>query len=101
MGRYLQYLKEKGQIVDWEHEPHTFWFEGIRRGCVSYKPDYRVTRRDGSHYWIEVKGFMDAKSRTKIRRFAKYFPSEKLEVIDTNRFAVFASGFSKFISSWE
>lgn len=73
-------------ILQWEHEPKTFWFEGIRRGVCSYKPDFRVRRLDGTYYWIEVKGYMDAKSKTKIKRFGKYFPEETLIIIDKHWF---------------
>ena len=82
----LQWKLEKGLIEKWEHEPHTFWFEGIKRGCVSYKPDFKVTFLDGTHVWVEVKGYYDAKSLTKIKRMKKYFPDEKLTLVDSNWF---------------
>lgn len=78
--------KQKGEFLDWQHEPKTFWFEGIRRGCVSYKPDFRIDKADGISFWVEVKGQMDAKSVTKIKRFKKYFPEESLVVLDSNWF---------------
>src|ERR1700751_1727687 len=70
-------IKKHHKILDWEHEPKTFWFEGIKRGCVSYKPDFRVIELNGSSIWYEVKGYYDTKSITKHKRFAKYFPEEK------------------------
>ena len=84
---YLQFLVEKKLILGWFHEPKTFWFEGIKRGCVSYLPDFKVVNNDLTHYWVEVKGYMDPKSKTKIKRFAKYFPEEKLEIVDRKWFA--------------
>src|ERR1700677_1749865 len=78
---WLQSLKEKGLILEWEHEPKTFWFNEIKRGTRSYLPDFRVSMLDGFQYWIEVKGYMDAKSATKIKRFRKYYPGELLEVV--------------------
>ena len=83
---YLEHCKREGWITMWEHETKEFWFDGIRRGVVSYKPDFRVTLEDGSTMWIEVKGYMDSRSATKIKRFAKYFPKEKLKVIDLSWF---------------
>lgn len=83
-ARYLQWLQEKGQILNWEHEPKTFWFEKIRRGTRSYLPDFKVTKLDGSHYWVEVKGYMDSKSVTKIKRFKKYYPEETLQIVDAD-----------------
>lgn len=79
---YLQFIKEQGLILEWLHEPHTFWFDKIKRGVRSYKPDFKITEPDGTHYWAEVKGFMDSKSHTKLSRFKRYYPKEKMVVID-------------------
>lgn len=79
-ARYLQYLKKMGHIKNWEHEPQTFWFHAIKRGTITYLPDFKITRNDDTHYWVEVKGYMDSKSQTKIKRFKKYYPDEILEV---------------------
>jgi len=78
----LQLLKENKHILDWEHEPKTFYFDGIRRGTTNYKPDFKVYNLDGSHYWVETKGYWDAKSITKVKRFYKYFPNEKLVIVN-------------------
>jgi Protein of unknown function (DUF1064) len=80
-AQYLQFLKDNKQIREWEHEPQTFWFENIKRGVRSYMPDFKVIENDGSHYWVEVKGYMDAKSNTKLKRFAKYYPQEKMLLV--------------------
>lgn len=91
---YLQFLKTQNQIIDWEYEPQTFWFEEIKRGTRSYKPDFLVHDTTISHYWVEVKGFMDNRSQTKIKRFHKYYPNEKLMVISRSWFlqnAIFLS----------
>lgn len=85
-AKYLQFLKEKNLILEWEYEPETFWFLEIKRGCRSYKPDFKITNLDGTFYWGEVKGFLDAKSKTKIKRFNKYYPNEKLVIIDKSWF---------------
>lgn len=83
---YLEFLKKNNQIREWEHEPQTFWFNDIKRGVRSYLPDFKITRTDGTHYWVEVKGYMDAKSKTKIKRFKKYYPKEEIELIQSNWF---------------
>ena len=85
-AKYLQFLKETGVINSWEYEPQTFWFEEIRRGTRSYLPDFKVTKLDGTHYWVEVKGYFDAKSKTKIKRFKKYYPKEELMICDEKWF---------------
>lgn len=80
---HLQFLKDKGIIHNWLHEPETFWFLEIKRGVRSYKPDFKVIENDGTHWWAEVKGFLDPKSRTKLKRFLKYYPGEKIKIIDS------------------
>lgn len=82
IGAYLEFLKSKGEIKEWEHEVETFWFEKIKRGVRSYLPDFKVTNKDGSTYFLEVKGWMDKKSITKIKRMKLYYPQIRLEVID-------------------
>lgn len=77
----LEALQKGLKIKNWEYEPQTFWFDAIKRGVRCYKPDFKVTRLDGSHFWIEVKGYMDAKSKTKLKRFKKYYPAEELILI--------------------
>ena len=79
---YLNFLLKHGEILSWEHEPDTFWFEKIRRGVRSYLPDFKVVNKSGSIEYHEVKGYMDPKSKTKIKRMAKYYPEVKLVVID-------------------
>lgn len=87
VARYFQMLKEVGQIKEWEHEPQTFWFNEIKRGTRSYLPDFKITTLCGDHYWVEVKGYMDRKSQTKLKRFKKYYPKEELFVFDEEWFA--------------
>lgn len=84
---YLEFMLQKGIIKAWEHEPQTFWFLEIKRGVRSYLPDFKITQPDGSHYWVEVKGYMDSKSITKIKRLRKYYPEEKIYIADKAWFA--------------
>lgn len=100
-ARYLQWLKDKNEIQDWQHEPKTFWFEGIKRGCVSYLPDFFVVENSGAEAYHEVKGWMDDRSKTKIKRMAKYYPDVKLVVIDTPVYKNIEKNVSSFISGWE
>lgn len=88
-------------IYSWEHEPHTFWFEDIKRGVRSYLPDFKVVDNDMSHHWIEVKGYWDSKSITKIKRFRKYYPKENIILIDSKWFAANSSKLKLIIPDWE
>ncbi len=96
---YLEFLKKANEIVEWEYEPETFWFEGIKRGTCSYKPDFKVTWKDGHTDWHEVKGWMDPRSKTKIKRMAKYHPTVKLLVIDSAWFKAHKN-LNGFIPGW-
>lgn len=100
-ARYLEWLRERGEILGWEHEPETFWFDGVRRGTCSYLPDFRVSERDGNVSYHEVKGWMDARSKTKIARMAKYHPDVVLVVIREKQYMDIARKFGPLIRGWE
>jgi hypothetical protein len=98
---YLEWLKVHGQIVDWAHEPETFWFEQIKRGVRSYKPDFRVWENDGTSALHEVKGWMDARSKTCLARMKKYFPSEKVILIDGDQYRAIRLKALRMVPGWE
>jgi hypothetical protein len=100
-ARYLQWLKERGQIAKWEHEPQTFWFIAIQRGARSYLPDFRVTEKNGSVSYHEVKGWMDDRSITKIKRMAKYHPQVKLVVVTAKAYRKIAAAMAPMLPGWE
>lgn len=97
---YLEFLKEKEFIIDWEFEPDTFWFEKIKRGVRSYLPDFKIFGKDGVVYH-EVKGYMDPKSKTKLKRMAKYHPDVKLIVIDSKKYNEIKKNMSGILKGWE
>lgn len=100
-ARFLSWMESNGQISGWSHEPETFWFEGIKRGCVSYLPDFLVIKKDGSREYHEVKGWMDNRSKTKIRRMAKYFPKIRLIVVDSKAYGRLKNSVSRIVPGWE
>jgi len=100
-ARYLQFLKEQGKISEWKHEPKTFWFESIKRGCRSYLPDFWVKETNGQEAYHEVKGWMDDRSKTKIKRMKKYHPEVKLIVIDSKGYKALAKTCSVVVKGWE
>lgn len=97
---YLEWLKQNGKIKSWMHEPVTFWFEGIKRGVCSYLPDYEVIENDGNVIYHEVKGWMDKKSVTKLKRMKKYHPNVKLFLADAKWFKENAPKLEKIVSGW-
>lgn len=58
--------------IEFEFEPTVFPFP-IKRGTKGYTPDFLLTR---NNEWIEVKGYLDDKSKIKLKRFKRYFPDE-------------------------
>lgn len=100
-SRYLNFLLSHKKILAWEYEKHTFYFEKIKKGCRSYTPDFKVFNLDGTHYWAEVKGWMSPESKTKLKRFTKYFPDEKLILIDKKWFLKNTKQLSGLIPGWE
>jgi hypothetical protein len=83
---YLDFLIDHKEILKWEFEPDTFMFEKIKLGTRSYTPDFKVFNNDGSFEYHEVKGYMDSKSKTKLKRFKKYYPDLKLSLIDSDTY---------------
>lgn len=100
-ARYMEYLREQGDVVSWAHEPKTFWFAGIKRGVTSYLPDFLVVYPDGREEYHEVKGWMDAKSATKIKRMARYHPDVVLRVVGTKEYTVLEREWATKIEGWE
>lgn len=99
-ARYLNFLKQQGEIEAWEYEPKTFVFEGETRGGITYLPDFKVVYRDGSHEWHEVKGWMDAKSKSKLKKMARFYPNEIVIVIGADEYRAIAK-WSGLIEGWE
>lgn len=97
---YLEFMKKHGHIKDWEHEPKTFWFDGVRRGTNSYLPDFSVTFPSGNIEYFEVKGYETAKDRTKYKRMAKYHPDVVLRVIDGTWFKTNSKILKKVLPNW-
>jgi len=100
-ARYLQSLKDLGEISSWDHEAETFWFEKILRGCRSYLPDFRVALSDGSVEYHEVKGWMDSRSRTVLNRMRIYHPKIIIKIIDESWFRENREKTSACIPDWE
>lgn len=100
-ARYLKLLAVQKVITDWTFEEDTFWFEGVKRGVRSYTPDFKVWRPDTSFYYVEVKGWMDTKSATKIKRMAKYHPKVELQVLDAKAYNEIERKLGGAIPHWE
>jgi hypothetical protein len=99
-ARYLNWLQARGEIDAWKYESQTFWFEAIKRGVRSYKPDFYIEEK-GKSYFVEVKGWMDDKSKTKLKRMKKYYPDIRIVLVDERQYASIKSKVSRLIEGWE
>lgn len=94
LARYYNHIG-----VKWEFEPKIFYFSDMQKGCGSYTPDFYLPEKDK---WIEVKGWMDEKSKLKMKRFEQFYPEEysKLELITSKEYKNL-SNIAKEIPNWE
>jgi len=58
--------------IEFEFEPKVFSFP-IKKGTKGYTPDFYLPTQDE---WLEVKGYLDDKSKIKLKRFKRYYPKE-------------------------
>jgi hypothetical protein len=100
-GKYLEWIKSKGDNKDWKHEPKFFEFLEVKHGIRRYLPDFEVIEANGTSTWVEVKGYLSDKDKTKIKRFQKYYPTERLMVIDGNWFARNNPLLRNLVPGWE
>jgi hypothetical protein len=85
---FLDFLVDHKEIIKWEFEPVTFVFEKIQFGTRSYTPDFKVFNKDGSVEYHEIKGYMDSKSKTKLKRMKRYYPKISIKLIDQEEYAM-------------
>jgi hypothetical protein len=97
---YLEFMKAHSEIIAWEYEPQVFYFEGIKRGTTNYTPDFRLIYPCGRREFREVKGWLDPKSKTKLKRFKKYYPTEVLRLIDANWFKANGPKLASIVPGW-
>lgn len=94
---YLDFLIKNKQIKDWQYEVDVFVFDQIKFGTRSYRPDFKVFTNDGLFEYHEVKGYMDGKSKTKLKRMQKYYPDVNLVLIDAECYRDIAKKVGKLI----
>lgn len=86
--RWLLYQQKLGIVAKVAYEPKEIYYEVDRsllpkRAVInSYQGDFRVEYPDGRWEIHEVKGYMDARSKTKLRLMAKFFSDVSIVVID-------------------
>ena len=92
-ARFLNWVKEP-----WEYEPTTFEFKTIKKGARFYTPDFWLPKKG---YYVEIKGYMDPVSKTKLSRMARYYPDVKIVVIGKREYVAIAKKVERLIPNWE
>jgi len=93
---YLQWLKEQGEIKEWEYEPQPFYEFPIRHGTTRYLPDFQVVKNDGTYYLVEIKG--RKQGMIKLKRMAKYFPKVKIEIVTAKEYNILKRKVGKMLN---
>ena len=99
-GRILELWKQRSKILHWFYEVEYFPFP-VKRGTKDYLPDFKVLELKGKHYYVEIKGQMDPRSATQLKRFRKYYPHEHLEVVDRAAYKALKKEYRSQIPQWE
>lgn len=82
---YLDWLKEKGEIKDWEYEPERYYFIDLKVNPPKaygngYLPDFKITNNDGTWYLAEIKG--REQGMMKLKRMRRFYPHIRIELVD-------------------
>lgn len=95
IARILNY-----EDIEWNYECQRFYFEDESDHVLSYQPDFYLPQ---FHKWIEVKGWMDEKSKIRLEKFKKEYPeeNENLIIIDKEFYNSLSDEFKYVVWYWE
>lgn len=99
-ARYLNWMKERGEIKDWQYEKETFDFP-VKRGTRFYTPDFKIWEKDDSIVYHEVKGWMTNQGRTALKRMSKYYPEIKIVLITAKEYHAISKWKALISKNWE
>lgn len=89
-ARFLKFMN-----IEYEYEPQTF----ILSTKQGYTPDFQIKN---SNLFIEIKGYMNDKSKTQIELFRREYPQYELAILGVNEYPNFKKCFNIFrIQGWE
>ncbi len=109
--RFYRWLKARRLINDFVYQPPEFDFSAVyKHGTNRYRPDFWI-ERFGNHAdntnpalpvtYIEAKGYLDPKSKTKLKRMAKLYPLVKVEIIGWPEYQQIEREYAALIPGWE
>ena len=89
-------MKKHGEIKDFSYEPTIpatgtkfFDFPSKKHGTTRYKPDFMVVTKTGITEFHEVKGYIDSKSKTKLKLMIKHYPNIILKLIEKKNISTY------------
>jgi len=94
----LDFLVKHGEIKSWEYENKTFVFDKVEFGTRRYMPDFEITNNDGGIEYHEIKGYMDGRSKTKLRRMKKYYPDIQLVLVEKDEYNAYKKQLGKLLN---
>jgi len=100
-ARYLEFLKQSGDIISWEHECVVFSFPTKELGCYNYLPDFKVTKKDSTIEYHEVKGWFDERSKLIFKSMEEYYQDVVIVVIDKKYYEKLDLDYKDVINEWE
>lgn len=100
VAQWLNWRVEQGEIVRWEYEIDLFEFP-VKRGSKFYTPDFKVWTSETAYHYIEVKGYMDQPSRTKLNRMRIHFPNERVDILGREEYRELEKQFRDKLPNWE
>ena len=97
-ANYARLLNHIG--VKWEYEGQRFRFPDTGCGVLSYCPDFYLPE---FYLFIEIKGWMDERSRIRLGLFEKYYPEQfrNLLIIQEREYTQLQRLYMSEISEWE
>lgn len=85
-ARYLNLLKAENKIYHWEYESDLLELLHENK-IITYIPDFKVWEKQNSEpIYYEVKGWLDNKSKLKLKLMNEQFPHISIILIDENKF---------------
>lgn len=96
IARILDY-----ENIEWKYESKRFYFDNPENNVYSYQPDFYLPQ---FHKWIEVKGWMDEKSKIRLKLFKQEYKNENnnLILIDEKFYGCLQDFFQPIINDfWE
>lgn len=85
-ARFLNREMELGRVESWSYEPDVFRFHGYDEGPHDYTPDFGVRYTGGAFEYHEIKGFMNGRSKKRLRRMKQQYPDVRIRLVDEDWF---------------